>query len=136
MSTSHVVGLLFACLSAFAQDTWHDPSPHQVRFVAVEEGVQLEVLDWGGTGRPIVLLGGYTTAHAFDDIAPKLTAAGHVYAVTRRGLGASSKPDHGYTARESAEDVMLVLASLKLEKPVLLGNSFGGQDLSVIGKAA
>jgi hypothetical protein len=33
---------------------WRDPSPHQVRFVAVEPGVRLEVLDWGGVGRPIV----------------------------------------------------------------------------------
>ena len=29
-----------------------DPSPHTVKLVTVEPGVQLEVLDWGGTGRP------------------------------------------------------------------------------------
>jgi len=27
---------------------WHDPSRHKVQFVTVENGVQLEVLDWGG----------------------------------------------------------------------------------------
>jgi pimeloyl-ACP methyl ester carboxylesterase len=112
---------------------WEDPSKHQVQFVEVEKDVQLEVLDWGGNGRPAVLLGGYTTAHIFDEIAPKLMRAGHVYAITRRGIGASSKPDHGYTARESGEDVIHVLDALKLEKPVLMGYSFGGQDLSVLG---
>lgn len=112
---------------------WHDPSKHQVQFVGVEKDVRLEVLDWGGSGRPVVLLGGYTTAHIFDEIAPKLARAGHIYGITRRGLGASSKPDHGYTARESGEDVLRVLDALKLEKPVLMGYSFGGQDLSVLG---
>ena len=39
--------------SAFPQQTeWKDPSPHATRFVTVEEGVQLEVLDWGGSGPP------------------------------------------------------------------------------------
>src|SRR5260370_16013654 len=74
---------------------WQDPSNHHVQFVTVGQDVRLEVLDWGGTGRPVVLLGGYTTAHIFDEIAPKLARAGHIYGITRRGLGASSKPDRG-----------------------------------------
>ena len=32
------------------QQEWKDPSPHTTRLVTVEEGVQLEVLDWGGPG--------------------------------------------------------------------------------------
>jgi pimeloyl-ACP methyl ester carboxylesterase len=125
---------LLADATGVAQSpAWQDPSKHQAQFVEVEKDVRLEVLDWGGTGRSIVLLGGYTTAHIFDEIAPKLTRVGHVYGITRRGLGASSRPDHGYTARESGQDVMHVLDSLKLEKPVLMGYSFGGQDLSVLG---
>ncbi|HTM12576.1 MAG TPA: alpha/beta hydrolase [Bryobacteraceae bacterium] len=126
--------VLLAHATGVAQThAWQDPSGHQVQFVTVEKDVRLEVLDWGGTGRPVVLLGGYTTAHMFDEIAPKLLPAGHVYGITRRGLGASSKPDHGYTARESGEDVLHVLDALKLEKPVVMGYSFGGQDLSVLG---
>jgi non-heme chloroperoxidase len=125
---------LMADLTGVAQTpAWQDPSRHKVQFVEVEKDVRLEVLDWGRTGRPVVLLGGYTTAHIFDEIAPKLARAGHVYAITRRGLGASSKPAHGYTARESGEDVIHVLDALKLEKPVLIGYSFGGQDLSMLG---
>src|ERR1700694_1200037 len=67
-----------------------DPSPHAVRFVTVEKGVQLEVLDWGGSGEAVVLLaGGGNTAHVFDDFAPKLASDHHVYGITRRGFGAS-----------------------------------------------
>ena len=43
---------------------WKDPSPHSVQFITVDKDVQLEVLDWGGSGRPIVLLAGLdATAH-------------------------------------------------------------------------
>lgn len=101
--------------------------------VTVDDGVRLEVLDWGGSGRPIVLLGGYTTAHIFDDIAPKSTHAGHVYGITRRGLGTSRRPASGYTTPQSGQDILRVLEALKLDKPVLMGFSFGGRDLHWIG---
>jgi len=35
-----------------------DSFPHTIKFVMVEPGVKLEVLDWGGAGRPVVLLAG------------------------------------------------------------------------------
>src|ERR1051325_2998264 len=67
-----------------------DSSSHTARFVSVGDGVRLEVLDWGGSGRPLVLIpGGGDTAHVFDDFAPKLTASFHVYGITRRGFGRS-----------------------------------------------
>lgn len=112
---------------------WHDASKHRVQFVTVQDGVGLEVLDWGGTGRPVVLLAGYLTAHVYDDFAPKLSETCHVYGITRRGYGASSRPESGYTAQRSADDVLQVLDSLKLTKPVLVGHSFGGQDLTTLG---
>lgn len=69
-----------------------------VRSVEVEPGVKLEVLEWGGAGRPIVLIPGYgRTAHDFATFGDSLAARYHVYAVTRRGFGASSKPAHGYS---------------------------------------
>ena len=89
---------------------WQDPSPHTVQFVTVEENVRLEVLDWGGSGRPLVLLAGQgNTAHVFDDFAPKLTPQYHVYGITRRGYGESSAPDSGYSADRLGDDVLAVL---------------------------
>jgi pimeloyl-ACP methyl ester carboxylesterase len=76
--------------------------------------VQLEVLDWGGSGRAIVLLGCYLTAHVYDEFAPKLTDRFHVYGITRRGIGASDKPLSGYTVQRSADDVLEVVDTLKL----------------------
>jgi pimeloyl-ACP methyl ester carboxylesterase len=100
----------------------------------VDQNVRLEVLDWGGSGRPLVLLPGLSnTAHVFDDFAPKLTAKNHVYGITRRGFGGSSVPAAGYDADRLADDVLAVIDSLKLTRPVLAGHSLGGEELSSIG---
>jgi non-heme chloroperoxidase len=112
---------------------WRDPSPHQVRSVTVDSSVQLEVLDWGGSGRPVVLLACYLTAHVYDEFAPKLADQFHVFGITRRGIGVSDKPATGYTVQRSADDVLEVLESLKLQKPILIGNSCAGQVLSMLG---
>ena len=84
------LALFAASLAGQNPVAWKDPSPHLTRFVTVDKNVQLEVLDWGGSGRAVVLLaGGGNTAHIFDDFAPKLTAHCHVLGITRRGFGAS-----------------------------------------------
>ena len=78
---------LFPTLAVLLAQT-APPTP-RIQFVEVEPGVRLEVVDWGGKGRPVVLLAGLTeTAHTYDDFAPKLTDAYHVYGITRRGFGA------------------------------------------------
>ena len=63
----------------------------------VEPGVQLEVLDWGGTGETLVLLTGLgDNAHVYDQFAYQFTDRFHVIGITRRGFGRSSQPAHGY----------------------------------------
>ncbi len=111
---------------------WKDPSPHITQFVTVDKNVRLEVLDWGGSGRPLVLLaGGGDTAHVFDDFALKLTSF-HVYGITRRGFGESGFSSAGYGADRLGDDVLAVLDTLKLEKPALVGHSLGGEELSSV----
>jgi hypothetical protein len=66
-------GFCAALLDGQKAAVWCDPSTHKVRFVTVDRDVRLEVLDWGGSGPPLVLLTGLGgTAHGFDDFAPKL----------------------------------------------------------------
>src|SRR6266851_1610036 len=122
---------LMVPLHAQQPPAWKDPSPHTTRFVTVDKDVRLEVLDWGGSGRPLVLLaGGGDTAHVFDDFAPKLTPSFHVYGITRRGFGESGFSPEGYGADRLGDDVLAVLDSLKLIRPVLVGHSLGGEELS------
>ena len=111
-----------------------DPSPHKVQFITVDTNVKLEVLDWGGTGRPLVMLAGLgNTAHVFDKFALKLTPKYHVYGITRRGFGDSSVPDSGYGADRLGDDVLAVIEELKLNRTVLAGHSIAGEELSSIG---
>ena len=122
---------------ATKETAWVDPSPHRAQFIAVENNIKLEVLDWGGSGRPLVLLAGLgNTAHVFDKFAPKLSSAYHVYGITRRGFGASSAPlpsgDAMYSADRLGDDVLAVLNALKLNRPVLAGHSLGGEELSSV----
>ena len=50
MTRSVLFVLCFLCLASppasLQPSEWKDPSPHKSTFVTVEEGVQLEVLDW------------------------------------------------------------------------------------------
>ena len=127
------IGALCVCHVCDAQ--WRDPSPHSIRFVAVDEGVRLEVLDWGGKGRrSVVLLAGLgNTAHVFDEFAVKISGPNHVYGITRRGYGASSRSTSGYSDQRLSDDVLAVLDFLKLVRPVLIGHSIAGDELSVLG---
>jgi len=124
---------------ATKETAWQiDPAKHDVRFITVDKvaniDVKLEVLDWGGTGRPVILLAGLgNNAHVFDKFAPKLTAQYHVYGITRRGFGASSAPATGYSADRLGDDALAVIDALKLTRPVLVGHSLGGEELSSVG---
>src|SRR5262245_15049623 len=82
-----------------------DNAGHKVTFVTVEPGVQLEVLDWGGTGQTMVLLTGLgDNAHAYDQFAHLFTDRFHVSGITRRRFGSSSQHAHGYPPDSCARD--------------------------------
>ncbi|WP_446744475.1 alpha/beta fold hydrolase [Silvibacterium acidisoli] len=123
---------------ATAKTSWAvDHTIHKATLITVEPGIRLEVLDWGGSGRPLVLLSGLgDTAHVFDVIAPKLATKYHVYGITRRGFGASDSPPmlwQNYASDRLGDDVLSVINQLKLNHPVLLGHSIAGEELSSIG---
>jgi len=119
---------------ATKETEFHDPAPHNIQFVTVDKYVKLEVLDWGGTGQPLVMLAGLgNTAHVFDKFARKLIATYHVYGITRRGFGDSSAPASGYDSDRLGDDVLAVIEALKIDKPVIAGHSLAGEELSSIG---
>src|SRR5215813_11566245 len=125
---------LFSAVTC-AQREWKDPSKHSVQFVTVQPSVRLEVLDWGGSGRAVVLLAGYgNSAHVFDEFAEKLSETNHVYGITRRGFGSSSRPDFGYEMERLAADVLGVLDALGIVRPVLAGHSYAGKEMTILGR--
>ena len=108
-----------------------DNTPHKIRFVKVAPGVELEVLDWGGTGKAMVLLTGLgDNAHVYDQFAFQFTDYFHVIGITRRGYLPSSQPRNGYDVATRAADDIAVLDALGIEKAVFVGHSIAGSELS------
>jgi len=135
--------LVMACAVAAGQQEAAkaaDNTAHSVQMVQVENDVKLEVLDWGGSGPPVILLAGLRfDAHVYDTFAPKMIATYHVYGITRRGFGASSAPVpdcQNYSATRLGEDVLAVMNALHIRRPVLIGHSLAGEELSYIGTHA
>jgi non-heme chloroperoxidase len=128
--------IVLSANASYAQDQT-DHSSHTMKLVPIDKDVKLEVLDWGGTGRPMIFLAGMgNTAHNFDRFAPQFTAKYHVYGITRRGFGASSKPapaNGNYSADRLGGDVLAIMDALKLSRPILIGHSFAGEEMSSIG---
>jgi pimeloyl-ACP methyl ester carboxylesterase len=130
--------LLFACttekpapVSAPVVSSTAAAPLHQVKRVKVAEGVELEVLDFGGQGPAFVFLAGLgNTGHVFDTFAPEFVANHHVYAVTRRGFGSSSWPEGGYDTATLGADVVRVLDGLGIAKASLAGHSIAGLEMT------
>jgi len=118
-------------------DACCDTSQHTVRFVTVAPEVQLEVLDWGGTGEPLVLLTGLgDNAHVFDGFAYQFIDRFHVFGITRRGYGRSSQPPpapppspSGYDLDTRARDDIAVLDALNIPRAIFIGHSIAGTEM-------
>jgi len=106
---------------------------HKIKFIKVSDKVNLELLDWGGTGTPMFFLTGMgNSAHVFDEFAPRFTDKFHVYALTRRGFGASSQPKDGYNLATLSQDIISVIDHLHLKKVILVGHSIASEEITKI----
>lgn len=101
--------------------------------IPVANAVELAVDTWepAGTirpGAPFVLVHGLASnARIWDGVAARLTERGHpVATVDLRGHGRSSKPDGPYDMATVADDVAAVITALEWQRPVVAGQSWGG----------
>ena len=130
-----LAALSLGCAAMASAEAWVDRSPHRTQHITVDKGVALEVLDWGGRGRTLVLLTGLgNTAHVYDEFAPKLTSRYHVVGITRRGFGASTAPADGYSTDRLADDLVAVLRELKIADPVFVGHSIASEEMNALAR--
>lgn len=111
--------------------------------IPVAPGVELAVDLWApgsadppgpaspgsGADSPAFLLvhGLASNARLWDGVAERLAAAGHAaVTVDLRGHGRSAKPDGPYDVPTVAEDLATVIAALALDRPIVAGQSWGG----------
>ncbi len=88
-------------------------------------GLDLSVLDWGGSGRVLFCLHGHFGQAAIYHILPPVLPGWRVIALDQRGHGFS---DHAATYRREdyAADALAVLDALGVARAVVLGSSLGG----------
>ena len=94
-------------------------------------GVPLVVQEWGNPeGPPVVLIHGFSFgAVSWKNQIGEIAEQARIIAFDLRGHGLSGKPwdKEAYTGSEVwAEDVAAVLAAKKIERPIIVGWSFGG----------
>lgn len=89
-------------------------------------GLRFHYRESGG-GRPIVLLHGLASnAKWWLLVEPLLGARFHVLSLDQRGHGESDKPDDGYDFDSVIGDLAAFIDALALERPVIVGHSWGG----------
>ncbi|WP_405657306.1 alpha/beta fold hydrolase [Streptomyces sp. RK9] len=80
----------------------------------------------GGSGEPLVLLGGWPqTWWQFHKIMPELARRHRVIAVDLRGMGGSAKPEGGYDKKTMARDVHELIRHLGHDSAHLVGHDIG-----------
>ncbi|MBR0905812.1 alpha/beta fold hydrolase [Bradyrhizobium liaoningense] len=96
---------------------------------------QIAMLQWGESGKPPALLvhGTGFVAHVWDEVARDLASTCTVYALDRRGHGASHKPG-AYHFLDYADDVCRVIDALDLRAVYGIGHSAGATDLLLAAK--
>lgn len=89
-------------------------------------GLPFHYRDWGGDGRPVLLLHGLaSTCHIWDLVAPLLAEDFRVVAMDQRGHGQSAQVDDGYDFATVLGDAAAFIEHLGWERPIVVGHSWG-----------
>ncbi|WP_206058827.1 alpha/beta fold hydrolase, partial [Nonomuraea zeae] len=88
-------------------------------------GVRLHYVE-GGSGEPLLLLGGWPqTWWQWNKVMPALARRHRVIAVDLRGMGGSSKPAGGYDKKTMARDIHELVRHLGLPAVSIAGHDIG-----------
>jgi pimeloyl-ACP methyl ester carboxylesterase len=100
---------------------------HDLDAVLPGRDITLRYRDWGGAGTPIVLAHGLASSLTiWNFVAPILAERFRVVAIDQRGHGMSSKPEEGYGFEEVGADLASFIQQTGLDRPVIVGHSWGG----------
>ncbi|MEV7522898.1 alpha/beta hydrolase [Streptomyces sp. NPDC091371] len=88
-------------------------------------GTRLHYVE-GGSGEPLVLLGGWPqTWWQWNKVMPALARRNRVIAVDLRGMGGSAKPEGGYDKKTMAADLRGLLDHLAIGSAHIAGHDIG-----------
>lgn len=102
------------------------PHAEASRFAEVG-GVRLHFQEKGGGPALVLIHGNNSSAYTWKDVFDRLAAEFRVVALDLEGFGFSEKPAGGdYRVEAQAALVVGLMDELKIERAVLVGNSYGG----------
>lgn len=92
-------------------------------------GININYKDYGNKdGLPIVYLHGWgQNIQMMEPIANPLIKTHHLIILDLPGFGASDEPDYAWTLDDYVEMIHTLLQKLNINKPNLIGHSFGGK---------
>lgn len=95
--------------------------------IITRSGLELPYIEQGEpNGTPVIFLHGVTDSHrSWEPVFSKLGSQIRAIAITQRGHGNASKPDHGYASSDLASDVGEVMEALSIPSAVIVGHSMG-----------
>ena len=98
-----------------------------VQQIALRTGVTLEYVEQGDAkGTVVVLLHGFSDSwHSYETVLPHLPSELHVFAISQRGHGNSSKQANSYLPHDFAADVAAFLQVKNVKEAVIVGHSMG-----------
>ncbi len=129
---SYIFSLVFNI--AYSSE-WGDTTPHKVHYVAMEDKIKLEVVDWGGEGVPIIFLAGLAlNAHTFDPLVPSFIDSYRVIGISRVGHGNSDSRKEGFSTARLTKDIITVLNEMNIKRAIFVGHSFAGGELNHLGR--
>lgn len=104
--------------------------PAPGRFLTIPGGRRLHFsesgLEGSGTHTVVLLHGNSGTLRDFDPLVPLLAARTRVIAFDRPGHGYSDRPSVRETPAAQARAIRAALGELRVERPILVGHSWGG----------
>lgn len=98
------------------------------QYIELSNQVSISYFEKGAsTGIPLILLHGLADSwHIFEPLISYFSETVHIYAMSLRGHGDSSRPDTNYDTKDFEEDLRLFMDELNIHKAVIVGASSGG----------
>lgn len=106
-----------------------DQHTQSLRFAHVNHpsGLRMHYAEQGSAGKPVlILIHGYSDSwYSYSRVLPALAERYHVYALSQRGHGDTTRPPGGYAMADFAADVVAFMDALDLPQATLVGHSMG-----------
>jgi pimeloyl-ACP methyl ester carboxylesterase/DNA-binding SARP family transcriptional activator len=99
--------------------------------------ITMHVVEWPGEEPALLIVHGSGGHGAwFTGWGETLSPEVRVVAVDLRGHGFSDKPPSGYGVDDHVDDLLQLISTLALQRPIVLGHSLGGSIATFVAEAA